>query len=77
MYFPQKKCGGVGIHTCNSLNNIIVKDDIKLAISYDYVKCEIESLFIEFCYGGTTYIVGGIDRHPISRWFVLIISLLD
>ena len=62
---PEKnKCGGVGIYTCNSLTNVIVKDDIKLAISCDCVKCEIESLFIEFCYRGTTYIVGGIYRHP-------------
>ena len=62
---PEKnKCGGVGIYTCNSLTNVIVKDDIKLAISCDCVKCEIESLFIEFCYRGITYIVGGIYRHP-------------
>ena len=62
---PEKnKCGGVGIYTCNSLTKVIVKEDIKLAISCDCVKCEIESLFIEFCYEGTTYIVGGIYRHP-------------
>ena len=46
------------------MTNVIVKDYIKLAISCDCVKCEIESLFIEFCYRGTTYIVGGIYRHP-------------
>ena len=63
MYCPQK-CGGAGIYTCNSLTNVIVKDDIKLAISCDCAKCEIESLYIEFCYRGTTYIVGGICRHP-------------
>ena len=66
MYCPKKKnkCGGVGIYTCHSLTSVIVKDDIKLAISCDCVKCEIESLFIEFCYRGTTYIVGGIYRNP-------------
>ena len=60
----KNKCGGVGIYTCNSLTNVIVKDDIKPAISCDCVKCEIESLFIEFCFRGTTYTVGGIYRHP-------------
>ena len=60
----KNKCGGVGIYTCYSLTNVIVKDDIKLAISCDCVKCEIESLFIEFCYRGITYIVGGTYRHP-------------
>ena len=60
----KNKCGGVGIYTCNSLTNVIVKDDIKFAISCECVKCEIESLFIECCYRGTSYIVGGIYRHP-------------
>ena len=60
----KNKCGGVGFYTCNSLTNVIVKDDIKLAILCDCVKCETESLFIEFCYICTTYIVGGIYRHP-------------
>ena len=46
------------------MTNVIVKDDIKLTISCDCVKCDIESLFIAFCYRGTTYIVGGIYRHP-------------
>ena len=53
----KNKCGGVGIYTCNSLTNVIVKDDIKLAISCDCIKCEIESLFIEFCYRGTTLLL--------------------
>ena len=78
---PEKnKCGGVGIYTCNSLTNVTVKDDIKLAISCDCVKCEIESLFIEFCYRGITYIVGGIYKHPngnVSHFISDLEAVLD
>ena len=28
------------------------------------MKCETESLFIDFCYRGTAYTIGGIYRHP-------------
>ena len=62
---PEKnKCGGVGIYTCGSLTDVIVKDHVKFVKSCDCTKCETESLFIEFCYRGIAYTVGGIYRHP-------------
>ena len=60
----KSKCGGVGIYTCKALTNVAVKDDIKIGKSCDCVKCETESLFIEFCHRGTAYTIGGIYRHP-------------
>ena len=48
----KSKCGGVGIYTSKALTNIAVKDDIKIGKSCDCVKCETESLFIDFCYRG-------------------------
>ena len=60
----KNKCGGVGIYTSESLTNVVVKEEIKLNKSCDRVKCETESLFIEFCYRDTTYTLGGIYRHP-------------
>ena len=62
---PEKnKCGGVGIYTCGSLTDVIVKDHVKFVKSCDCTKYETESLFIEFCYRGIAYTVGGIYRHP-------------
>ena len=60
----KSNCGGVGIYTCKALTNVAVNDDIKIGKSCDCVKCETESLFIEFCYRGTAYTIGGIYRHP-------------
>ena len=66
--FPAKnKCGGVGIYTSDSLLNVVVMEEIKLNKSCDFVKCEIESLFIEICYRDTTYTLGGIYRHPSGK----------
>ena len=62
---PEKnKCGGVGIYTCGSLTDVIVKDHVKFVKSCDCTKCKTESLLIEFCYRGIAYAVGGIYRHP-------------
>ena len=60
----KSNCGGVGIYTCKALTNVAVKDDIKIGKSCNCVKCETESLFIEFCYRATAYTIGGIYRHP-------------
>ena len=58
----KNKCGGVGIYTCGT--DVIVKDHVKFVKSCDCIKCETESLFIEFCYRGIAYTVGGLYRHP-------------
>ena len=63
----KNKCGGVGIYTSDSLTNVVVMEEIKLNKSCDCVKCETESLFIEFCYRDTTYTLGVIYRHPSGK----------
>ena len=62
---PEKnKRGGVGIYTCGSLTDVIVKDKVKFVKSCDCPKCETKYLFMEFCYRGIAYTVGRIYRHP-------------
>ena len=67
------KCGGVGIYTDNLLDNVIVKDDIKLAISCDCVKHVIESLFIEFCYRGTTESTATRTGYHLTSYLIIFI----
>ena len=46
---PEKnKFGGVGIFTCGSLIDVVVKDSAKFVKYCDCRKCETESLFIDF-----------------------------
>ena len=42
-------------------------EEIKLKNSYGCVKCETESLFIEFCYRDTTCSFGEIYRDPNGK----------
>ena len=56
--------GGVGIYIHNSLSNVGLLDEINIVLEYDCMKCEVESLFVEFMFNGAMYTVGGIYRHP-------------
>ena len=39
-------------------------DEINIVLECDCMKCEVESLFVEFMFNGAMYTVGGIYRHP-------------
>ena len=68
IYCPQTNtCGGGGIFTSDSSTKVFVMEEIKLKKSYDCVKCETESLFIEFCDRDTTYSFGEIYKHPNGK----------
>ena len=56
--------GGVGIYVSNHINDVVVKDQYEFRKSCDCVRCEVESLFVEFTYRGNQYTLGGIYRHP-------------
>ena len=62
---PQRNnWGGVGIYIHNSLSNVGLLDEINIVLECDCMKCEVESLFVEFMFNGAMYTVGGIYRHP-------------
>ena len=61
---PQRNYwGGVGIYIHNSLSNVGLLDEINIVLGCDCMKCEVESLFVEFMFNGAMYTVGGIYRH--------------
>ena len=61
---PKKNYwGGVGIYVHNSLSNIGLLDETDIVLDCDCVKCEVQSLFVEFMFNGAMYTVGGICRH--------------
>ena len=62
--FPKKIIGGVGIYVHSSLSNIGLLDETDIVLDCDCVKCEVESLCVEFMFNGAMYTVGGIYRHP-------------
>ena len=55
--------GGVGIYFNKDIQNLEILD-ISIEKSCHCIKCEMESLFARFDYGGETYTIGGIYRHP-------------
>ena len=56
--------GGVGIYVHISLANVGLLDEINIVLECDCMKCEVESLFVEFMFNGAMYIIRGIYRHP-------------
>ena len=62
---PKNNLGGVvGIYVHSPLSNIGPLDETDIVLYCDCVKCEVESLFVEFMFNGAMYTVGGIYRHP-------------
>ena len=55
--------GGVGIYFSKNVRNLEILD-ISIKIYCYCAKCEIESLFATFCYGGEIYTLCGIYKHP-------------
>ena len=55
--------GGVGIYFSKNVYSLEILD-ISIKKSCHCTKCEIESLFATFCYGGEIYTICGIYRHP-------------
>ena len=56
--------GGVGIYVSHRMNDIVINNECSYNKTCNCVRCEIESLFVDFTYGGKRYTVGGIYRHP-------------
>ena len=56
--------GGVGVYSSNEVSEISINDDYNIHTSCDCSKCAVESLFMEFIFHNTKYILGGVYRHP-------------
>ena len=55
--------GGVGIYFNKDIQNLEILDT-SIEKSCHCIKCEMESLFARFDYGGETYTLCGLYRHP-------------
>ena len=64
--------GGVDIYVSKSIYRLEILD-ISIEKSYHCIKCEIESSFATFCYGGETRTICRIYRHTNgnTRHFVI------
>ena len=70
--------GGVGIYMHNSLSNMGLLDEINIVLECDcmtFMKCEVESLFVEFLFNGAMYTVGGIYRQPNGNVYNFVAAL--
>ena len=56
--------GGVGIYLCNSLQNVCVVSELALVRTCHCIKCNFESLFINFTFRNKAYNIAGIYNHP-------------
>ena len=55
----------MGIYIHNSLSNVGLLDEINIVLECDCMKCEVESLFVEFMFNGAMYTVGVTPRTPL------------
>ena len=56
--------GGVGMYIHHDITNVKELHTLKLTTSCNCSRCEVESLFMQLTHKGTTYVLGGIYRHP-------------
>ena len=59
--------GGVGIYLCNSIENVSVMNEYALIRSCQCLKCNFESLFINFTFRNKKYTVGGYTTIPMEK----------